>query len=318
MDQGDRFFADIRTAEEFEGVRRDEARLGPGVRAVLGRHGLQGQTAVRFTEGSLPVYAVGPDLVLKLYPPLYASERDREALVLSIVEARLPIPTPGVHAAGDLDGWAYLLMTRLHGEPLAAVWPSLGSQDRARLARQLGEALAVMHALRDPRSAPLRNDWRAFLDAQRAACVERQRMLGLDPLWLDQIPAFLDRVELGEAPPHALLHTEIMREHLLASRREDGWRLSGLFDFEPAMVGAPEYEFASVGVFFSCGEGPLLREALRSYGYAEKDLAANLAERCLAYGLLHRYSNIPWFLRRVPPPAGTVTLSGLARTWWGC
>jgi hypothetical protein len=50
------------------------------------------------------------------------------------------------------------------------------------------------------------------------------------------------------------------------------------------MVGAPEYELASVGLFLSCGEPKLLRRVLLSYGYAEDALDEALEHRLLAYG----------------------------------
>ena len=63
------------------------------------------------------------------------------------------------------------------------------------------------------------------------------------------VVAFLDSVPLPSSPP-VLLHTEVMREHLLVSGDPSGgWSLSGLYDFEPAMTGCWEYEFASVEIF---------------------------------------------------------------------
>jgi hygromycin-B 7''-O-kinase len=116
-------------------------------------------------------------------------------------------------------------------------------------------------------------------------------------------------------PPRALLHTELMREHLLASPDGSGWRLSGLFDFEPAMLGAPEYDFASFGLFVSCGDGNFLRRALLAYGHAEHALDGALQCRLMAYALLHRYSNLRWYLERLPA-AGATTLEQLAARWW--
>ncbi|WP_052685170.1 phosphotransferase [Lentzea aerocolonigenes] len=68
---------------------------------------------------------------------------------------------------------------------------------------------------------------------QRAKCVEQQRKLGFGERWLEQIPEILDGVDL-ENEKAVLLHTEVMSVHLL---RQDG-KLSGLFDFEPAMRGS--------------------------------------------------------------------------------
>ena len=58
-------------------------------------------------------------------------------------------------------------------------------------------------------------------------------------------------------------------------------------------------------------------DVLLSYGYAEAALDEALEHRLLAYGLLHRYSNLPWFLERVPPPPHVRTLPELASVWWG-
>ena len=36
----------------------------------------------------------------------------------------------------------------------------------------------------------------------------------------------------------------------------------------------------------------------------------------MAYTLLHRYSNLRWYLEQVPPPPDTRTLARLAMDWW--
>ena len=111
-------FPSASTPEEFEGVRRDDERLRPGVRAVCEALDLESSTVVRFPDGSLPVYSIDDSLVLKLYPPFDLSECDTESAVLRVLDGRLPIPTPEVRAVGVLDGWGYLLMSRLRGESL--------------------------------------------------------------------------------------------------------------------------------------------------------------------------------------------------------
>ena len=297
----------VATDEDFAAIRRDEALLRPGVDAILARHRVSGEVA-RFVAGSMPVYAVGEHRVLKLYAPPYLAERATETAALAAVDGKLSIPTPRVEASGELDGWGYVLMDRMHGESLATAWPQLDDQARTHLMSQLGEAIAALHAIDVPLGL---DDWDAFVQTQRASAVERQRKKGLAEVWLAQIPAFLASVELP-APRHGLLHTEIMREHLLV---RDG-RLSGLFDFEPAMRGAPEYDFAAVGVFVTCGQPRDLHTLLRAYGYREDELDDALARRLLAYALLHRYSHLRWYLERLPP-TDAPTLDVLARHGWG-
>jgi hygromycin-B 7''-O-kinase len=112
------------------------------------------------------------------------------------------------------------------------------------------------------------------------------------------------------------LHTEIMRQHLLAVEGPGGtWRLSGLVDFEPAMRGDHEYEFVGVGVFVAEGDAPLLTRTLTSYGYGRDQLGPELRRRLLAWGILHRYSNLRWWMRRLPEPSQP-TLAVLADCWF--
>lgn len=287
-------FPSAATEAEFS-----RAALLPAVTTLLGR-----DDVVPFTEGSLPVYAVGDDLVLKLYPPLHLAESTTERTVLEVLHGTLP--TPAVKDAGERDGWGWLLMERLPGRTLAETWPELSTEDRGRLVRELGELLAALHAVDDPRLAVLDPaDWAEFVAAQRAKVVEHHRKTDLDDTWIAQIPAFLDAVDLG-TPPVVPLHTEFMREHVMVA---DG-RITGVFDFEPAMRGAAEYDFVAVGLFVSRGDSDLLRRFLDGYGQPIDP------RRCLAYALLHVYSNFPWYFDVLPAPPEP-TLDALATAWWG-
>lgn len=292
----------------FEAVAEDEAVLRPAVVALCDHLGIRAGAVERFSDGSLPVYAVDDEHVLKLFPGVYLDEMPVEREVLRAVDGRLPVPTPGVLASGGFGGWGYVLMRRLHGESLKTVWPRLDREQRGQVATRVGEALAVLHAVPPPESEPA--DWREFLARQSGKCVERQRARHLEESWVEQIPGFLDSVDLGEPEP-VLLHTEVMSDHLLVG---PDLRLSGLFDFEPAMRGAPEYEFVATGIFLTRGDLEAHEALLRGYGYAGVD--RELPRRLLAYSLLHVYSNLPWYLREIPP--GTVrTLDGLADLWFG-
>jgi hygromycin-B 7''-O-kinase len=303
-------------AAAYDALHRDDALLARGVQEIARRHGLAPDGAARFPDGSLPVYAVGPAHVLKLYPPCYAHERAIERAGLEAVDGRLGIPTPRVEATGAVDGWRYVLMSRLHGENLAQAWPRIATADRERLMEALGRALAALHAVDASGHDVPRPSWPAFVAEQTETATARQRARGLDDRWVDQIPEFLASVALPSDSPSELLHTEIMREHLLVRETGEGWALSGLFDFEPSMQGAADYEFASVGIFTTCGEPSLLRRLLLAYGKPADELGDDLSRRFLAYALLHRYSNLPWYLRRLPPPPSARSLSDLATAWW--
>lgn len=301
----------VETDEEWDTVIPDETVMRAGAQDLCVRLGLAGAPLTRFPEGSQPVYAVGDDLVLKLFPSAAARDGVAEGRVLSHLQGLLPVPTPRAHGFGPYEnGRQYVLMSRLHGENLAHAWGRLPRADHERLVADVGETLAVLHTLDpDPLADVLGpGDWGAFLDRRRAAVVEQQRQKGLPAAWLEQIPDFLASVDLPRAPRPALLHTEVMAQHFLVD--PGARRLTGLFDFEPAMIGDRAYDFVGVGLFVTRGDPRLPARLTASYGRAFEPT------ELLAYTLLHVYSNLPWYLRELHAPA-EATLTSLAEAWFG-
>ena len=201
-------------------------------------------------------------------------------------------------------------MSRLRGVELVDAWPELTAAERLDLATQLGEALRVLHGIEAPTEVP-RVDWAAWRADRLAGLVERQRARGCPDFLLESLPDLVSdgfsRAQLAEGRT-GWLHTEVMREHLLVERGPTGWRLSGLFDFEPSWVAPVDYEFASVGLFFSAGEAPVLREVLRAAGVQASP------ERLFAMAAMHRYANFGWYHRRL---GGPESVAGLAEAWFG-
>jgi hygromycin-B 7''-O-kinase len=299
----------------WDALLADDAALASGVATLCARHGLGALPVLRYDSGSMPVYAIGAGHVLKLFPPQEGSYASIEARTLNAVIGALPIPTPRLLAHDSLDGWHCLLMTQLHGRRLVDVWPDLSLAQRERMADELSVAVAALHTIDTAPLADFTPRWEEFMRAQHEGAVERQRARRLDPYWLERLPDFLQRWMPPPDARRSLLHTELMREHLLVEAHDGGWRLSGLFDFEPAMVGAPEYDFASFGLFVSCSDGRFLRRALLAYGYRADELDAALQCRLMAYAMLHRYSNLRWYLERMPAD-GAASFEALAARWW--
>jgi hygromycin-B 7''-O-kinase len=301
----------VRTDSEWQSVVFDDKLLRPAAEDLAARLGLAGAGLRRYPGGSRPVYAVGDRRVLKLYPTVSAQDGVTEARVLEYLGGRLPVATPELLACGEYEsGWRYVLMSQLPGIGLAAAWPAIPRSDRDRVASETGEMLAALHAL-DPE--PLHRvlgpaDWAGFLAGQRARAAGRQREAGLPDPWLGQIEGFLESVPLAAGRERVLLHTEVIREHLVVSPCT--WALSGLLDFETTMTGDRAYEFAAVGLFVSCGDPRLLGRILAAYGRGFDP------RQLLAYTLLHVHSNLPECLAElVAPPEPT--LESLALTWFG-
>jgi hygromycin-B 7''-O-kinase len=295
----------------------DDPALIAEIEAIARGHGLGALPLARYTSGSLPVFALGEVAALKFYPADEADHAEVEARVLAAIDGRLPLATPRVLGRGARADGTYLLMSQLPGRRLVQAWAGLRPADREGVVEQVGAALAALHAI-DP--APLADlpgpVWPAFVAAQRTSAAERQRERGLDTAWVDRIDAFLDQWAPAATGPTVLLHTEVMREHLLVAPHAGGWTCTGLIDFEPAMRGARAYEFASVGLFVTCGDGRLLHRLLRAYGQPDLAHDAALPQRLMAMALLHRYSHLRGYLERLPAP-GAATIDALAQRWFG-
>ena len=304
------FLPPVPDADAFGPLRAADI-YRPAVAEIASRHHLSGEPR-RYAGGSLPVFAVGGEHVVKLFPPPFRRNRDNERDALEFLAGRLAVATPAPRGSGELDGWPYLVMGQLPGRRMDEAWPSLSRADRVRLAGEVGGMIAALHALpAGGATLPYAGVvWDGFIAAQRAACVERQTSRRADPVWVARIPDFLAAVDLSDPRDPVFLHTEVMPDHMLVDG--DG-HLSGLVDFEPSMIGAREYEFASVGIFFAAGDRELLAAALDGAG-ARRD--ADLARRLLAYALLHRYSHLGWYLERMPPAAGVDSFDALAAQWF--
>ena len=301
----------VRTDQEWQAVVWDEQIVRPAAEDLAARLGLAGAGLRRYPEGSRPVYAVGDRRVLKLYPTVSAPDGVTEARVLEYLTGKLPAATPELLAHGEYEnGWRYLLVSQLPGTELAAAWPAIPRPHQDRVASQVGELLAALHSLDPEPLHPVLGpaDWGGFLAGQRARARERQRAVKLPDLWLSQIEGFLESVPLAPGRERVLLHTEMMREHLVVSAGT--WTLSGLLDFEQAMTGDRAYEFVTVGLLVSRCDPRLLGRILAAYGrgFGPREL--------LAYTLLHRQSNLPESLKEFPAPPEP-TLDSLAPTWFG-
>lgn len=279
------------------------------VTRICAEHRLEGE-ARRYDAGSVPVFAVGGEHVVKLFPNDEVAFFEREHAALARIDGAISVPTPRVVAVGETAGWCYVVMSQLPGRSLASAWPQIEPDERERLVRAVAHALRELHALPTADLSSHALDWSAFVAVQRASAVERQREKGLASPWVEQIDDFLARHAPIDDGRRALLHTEVMREHLLVEPTSSGWRLTGLVDFEPSMVGAPAYDLASVGVFVTCAEPGLWAAFSEAYGERVAP------ETVMAYALLHRYSNLRWYLERLPVPAGVSDLESLARLWF--
>src|SRR5580765_7276317 len=159
--------------DEYRALRGDPRRWHDAIVAIAARHGL-GVEPVRPLGGSNLVASIGGTRVVKLFPPFLRYQWDSERVALAVLHGALaPVVTPELLHVGELDGWPYLVMTRLEGTSLEDVWPGVAGAEQAQLLGQIGALIAQVHALDPGPIAAIGPRWDDFLAAQRAGCVAR-------------------------------------------------------------------------------------------------------------------------------------------------
>ena len=239
---------------------------------------------VQMAEGTVLVALIGRSHAIKLYPPFLRDHFEFERAALAQIGGRLQVPTPTLQGSGEYQGWPWLLMTQLHGEPLTAAWLGLSEAQKCALLSALGALAAQVHALPVAdlrRHAPA---WPDFLAAQRDRCRARQQRTGLPPHLLAQLEGFIQ----GDVPqgPDVILTGEYTPMNLLVQQG----RLSGMFDFGDGLVGPREYDWLGPLCFLAAGHAARCEAFMAGYGAA---LDAPLRLALLRLLLLHRYSNLP-------------------------
>lgn len=290
----------ITSKAEYRAVYTNNAVWLPAMEVVCRRHGLDPAQLQREPPGTHIVFRVGL-YILKLFCPLWGEDYGAELAVLRHLQG---LPTPQFAAHGEIEGWSYLIMTAVPGNPVNEVWGELGLAEKRSILERIG---VFMHDLHKQPSIPaLETDWEEFL-AERVEHWEEHHQP--DGAWRDWIRG---RVSGFREPPFApvLLNADITDEHVLVVNRGGKWRFSGVIDYGDAMMGHPFYEFVAPLMCLTIGEPSLSRTLVESYGM---ELTPAVADRLTTYCLLHRFGRLSDILERCPVADG----QALQEALWG-
>jgi hygromycin-B 7''-O-kinase len=285
----------LETFADYRPLRRQADPWLGAMRAICQRHGLDPARLQQFGTGTNVVFHTG-GAVIKLVLSLWRDDARRERVVLEHLDGRLHSPL--LQATGELEGWPYLVMSRLPGRRIGDVWSGLSQTDRRALTDDLAALIGELHALPTAPVAellPPGGDWPTFLASQRARF--RSHHEGADEALLDELEAFLaDQPDPAPTGP-VLLSGDITDDHLLVEERAGRWTIVGLFDFADAMLGEPGYELGAPAVFLTAGDAELAARLVRGCGLTP---SPELGDELLSRVLLHRYGRLPEILPRLP------------------
>lgn len=267
----------------FDALHDEPAAWRAAIVALAAELGTPEAEVRQESEGTVLVARLGRERVLKLYPPFLRDHFEFERAMLERLHGRLRVPTPQLLAHGTREGWPWLAMTQMRGEPLTASWTAMGEAERCALLREIGALASEVHALSVGAVAALAPPWGEFIARQRERCVQRHERTGLPAHLLAQVPAFVAG-PLPEGPP-ALLTGEYTPFNLFTTAH----RLSAMFDFGDGLVGPREYDWLGPQCFLVAGD------ARRSAAFME-GLGVDMTEArrlpLMRLMLLHRYSHL--------------------------
>ncbi|MBD3348144.1 MAG: phosphotransferase [Candidatus Eisenbacteria bacterium] len=306
----------VDTLDEYRAIYHREEVWRPAIREVCTRHSLPYEECVRGPDGTHIVYFAGPESVIKLFVPLFKSDFMAERLVAQVVHGRVGLATPEVTAKGEIDGWDYLIMTRLKGEPLEHIWSDLADDVLRRVMREVGAFIGSLREVSLDGLEPLASDWEEFV--LRKTVARDEELSAVLPSAGVSASTYVRTSPLARSRGFrpALVLSDITREHLLAEQSGHSWRLTGYVDFGDAAIGPPEYELVAPGVELARGDRDLLRELLVAAGYSADQLNEELQRRLMTCTLVHRYLTYADLVSLIPAASAAETLDELAATVW--
>jgi hygromycin-B 7''-O-kinase len=314
---GSLLLPEVKTLDGYRKIYRDESVWLPAMRVICERHGLDAALLEFAPPGSHVVFRVGPELYVKLFAPLWRRDYLPEKLVLDKLSGQFDWPLPHLMAEGEIEGWPYLIVTAVDGAPLNEVWSAMEEPDREHIAARCGEFMAWLHSMPIEGLEEIAVDWPAFVERQIQSCVQQLEQSELDERLIRSTVVFLDDLPSLFEPAFqpVLLSADVTDEHILVSKCDGRWELTGYIDFGDAMVGHPYYEFVAPGCCITYSSPRLRRAMLLGYGFSANQLDERLSEQLMGHTLTHRFIDVPYLLTLFEGQQ-LVSLNDLQRALW--
>ncbi|MCK5035654.1 MAG: phosphotransferase [Candidatus Sabulitectum sp.] len=265
----------------------------------------------RIYEGSRILYEIEEDKIVKVFSQNELSFCNNEAKYLETLHGKLSVTTPELFVKGIYNGLPFLIMQKQKGFPLKSVWNDISIWEKRRIIAQIADMLKELHSLPCELFPTREPGWKDFINTQTLDLLQNHRESGLSNAWTENISRFIQNTdEVENSSESVICHTEIMQEHLFVEESNRGFNITGLIDFEPSMIAVPEYDFCSIGLFISAGDKGLFNHFLDTYGYKGD------SRGIMRMLLLHRYSNMKWFMSTLPDTVRFNSVEELSDYWF--
>jgi hygromycin-B 7''-O-kinase len=271
---------------------------------------LPGDQWQRIPEGANALFQLGDDVIVKLVPPSWRQQGEKELIVAPLLDGKLSLETPRFIGGGVVDQWVFVISSRLPGTSLADVWPSLDVNQKRMIMLQVGKLLRELRDVTFDADIAIRVDWPHYIGALVSACLARHQRKAMPAHLAQQVIPYLEAA--GDFSPPAqprLIHMDIHPWNLMAHNDEGRWRLSGLIDFGDAIVGnCDRFELLTPLMFMAQGNPILVQALLDSCGVLDDYDAPTLRRQLMATALIRPDSDVGFCMRQV-------AVTGARETW---
>ncbi|MFN3197708.1 MAG: phosphotransferase family protein, partial [Bradymonadia bacterium] len=246
-------------------------------------------TMTMATTGSDVVLDCG-EFFIKLTDPRWAHQLRAEVHWTRTLRGALSVEVPECIAYGELDGWSYVILSRVPGVGIDSIWLTLSHSQRTDLAAQIGQ---LIHSLGQIDPAPLPGnghaDWVPFLDEARRIMPKRMRKAEVNEGLIQAVIQRLGDASVAPETAVSLIHTELLGEHVRVSERDGRWHVTGVIDWADARVGHPGYEMAAPIEFIFKGEVGCTWACVEAWAPGE---ARGMGPELFEWALRHRYFHL--------------------------
>lgn len=256
----------------------------------------------KIPQGANALFGLGGEVIVKLVPPNWRRQGDKEILVAPLLEGKLSLQTPRLIGSGEIDNWVFVITSRLAGVLLADVWPSLDLEQKRAIMVQTGHVLRELRAVAFDEDIAIKVDWPSYLQDLTAACLARHQRRNMPAGLLGQVLPYLEAAgDFAAAGEPRFIHMDIHPWNLMAKQEGGRWKLDGLLDFGDAIVGhSDRFELLTPLLFMAQGSPVLLKALLESYG-GMGDISPSVLQRQLTACMLVRPdSDVMFCMRQVP------------------
>ncbi|WP_317204142.1 aminoglycoside 3'-phosphotransferase/choline kinase family protein [Janthinobacterium sp.] len=193
----------------------------------------------KIPQGANALFGLRDDVIVKLVPPNWRRQGDKEILVAPLLEGKLSLQTPKLIGSGEIDNWIFVISSRLSGVLLADVWPSLDIEQKRSIMIQTGQVLRELRTVTFDEDIAIKVDWPSYLQDLVSGCLARhKRRMMPEGLLAQVLPYIVAAGDFAKSGELRFIHMDIHPWNLMANQEDGRWKLDGLLDFGDAIVGS--------------------------------------------------------------------------------